>query len=312
MSPNLLFPAAAITACLVAAPASAAPAYVRAFPVSGGPHSVAVAPDGNILVTELGLDRVEEFTPTGTSVRHWGTNGSGPGQFYSPVAIVFTATGNILVTDHGNGRIQEFTRTGAFVRQLGNGLLSAPGGIDVDSQGNIYVAEWGGTTALSKFNTSGALVNHRGVVPGLGSMQYKDVMIAPGDVVYALDGFGRILQFTNGFVYVGSIASSGNEPGQLAQPEGLALGPQGQIYVADTANNRIQAFGTNGAVLETWGTYGFTPPQFYAPTGLDVTSDGLLFIADKFNGMVSVWSDAPTPATPTSWGALKASYRGVR
>jgi len=93
----------------------------------------------------------------------------------------------------------------------------------------------------------------RGGPPGAG--QQSDVFQKPADVawdsagnIYVADGFGnaRIAKFDKVGKFVKSWGSRGTEPGQFNTVHGIAIDAQGNVYVADTGNKRIQVFDTDG------------------------------------------------------------------
>jgi len=93
----------------------------------------------------------------------------------------------------------------------------------------------------------------RGGPPGAG--QQSDVFQRPADVawdsagnIYVADGFGnaRIAKFDKVGKFVKSWGSRGTEPGQFNTVHGIAIDAQGNVYVADTGNKRIQVFDTDG------------------------------------------------------------------
>jgi len=79
------------------------------------------------------------------------------------------------------------------------------------------------------------------------------------------------------------IGSPGSAPGQLAQPADVALDAQGNIYVADTNNNRIQKFDAQGNFVALAG--GFTSPDvtMTQPWSMTVAADGTVFVADTWD-----------------------------
>src|SRR5439155_11111231 len=60
-------------------------------------------------------NRIQKFTNTGTFLTKWGSNGSGDGQFNTPVFVAVDGSGNVFVADNGNDRIQKFACPTAMV-----------------------------------------------------------------------------------------------------------------------------------------------------------------------------------------------------
>jgi DNA-binding beta-propeller fold protein YncE len=89
---------------------------------------------------------------------------------------------------------------------------------------------------------------------------------------------------------------NGAEPGSFIQPRGIAVAPDGSVYVADTSNNRIQHFDAVGNLIHFWGT--LTDPNassapndtFHEPWGVAVGTDGSVYVADTWNYRVQKFS----------------------
>ncbi|MBI3970495.1 MAG: TIGR03663 family protein [Chloroflexi bacterium] len=77
--------------------------------------------------------------------------------------------------------------------------------------------------------------------------------------------------------------SAGRNPGQLNTPRGVTLDAQGNVFVADTLNHRIQKFDRTGKLITAWGTEGSGDGQFKEPMGLAVDGQGNVFVADTWN-----------------------------
>ncbi|RWP37995.1 NHL repeat-containing protein [Mesorhizobium sp.] len=97
------------------------------------PFDVAVAPSGDIYVTDPSLQLVQRFDPTGEFVSQWGGWGTMPGQFYKCKGIDIDSQGRVFVIDFGNHRGQVFDRDGKFLAIFGEGLLYPAK--DLDAQG---------------------------------------------------------------------------------------------------------------------------------------------------------------------------------
>ena len=108
------------------------------------PTDVAIAPNGDIFVTEghsfaAGVNRVSKFSADGTFLLSFGTTGSGPGQFNVPHTVALDSRGRVFVGDRGNNRIQLFDQEGSFLEawyQFGR-----PSGIAITPDDRIYVAD---------------------------------------------------------------------------------------------------------------------------------------------------------------------------
>ncbi|MEJ2300063.1 MAG: TIGR03663 family protein [Anaerolineales bacterium] len=115
------------------------------------------------------------------------------------------------------------------------------------------------------------------------------------------------------------LGETGAAPGQFMRPRGLAVAPDGSIYVADTENNRIQHIDRDGNVLQVWGSFaditqGEAPGgTFNQPWGIALDPDGSVYVADIWNSRIQkftpdgkfilMWGYFGQGETPTAfWG----------
>jgi len=99
---------------------------------------------------------------------------------------------------------------------------------------------------------------------------------------------GSVLQVWGSF----ADASKGAAPGgTFYEPWGLAIGPDGSVFVADTWNHRIQKFTAEGKFLFMWGAFGQaeTPTSFWGPRGLAIDKDNHLLVTDTGNKRVVIF-----------------------
>ncbi|MBI5950096.1 MAG: TIGR03663 family protein [Chloroflexi bacterium] len=92
----------------------------------------------------------------------------------------------------------------------------------------------------------------------------------------------------------GSFADGVGTPigdGTFNEPWGIAIAPDGSVYVTDTWNHRVEKFTAEGKFITAWGTFGQgeTPESFYGPRGLAVDSEGRVYITDTGNKRIAVF-----------------------
>ncbi len=97
-----------------------------------------------------------------------------------------------------------------------------------------------------------------------------------------------------------SWGSRGSGPGQFIDPRGLAVDREGNVYVADGGNHRIQKFDPNGRFLLQWGGQGNAPGQFQEPWGIAVDKDGNVYVADTWNHRIQKFD--PNGRFLIQWG----------
>ena len=109
------------------------------------PESIALDSTSSLYVCDSGNNRIQKFSPDGSFVSKFGSEGDGPGQFKSPQGIAIDEDNHIWVADTGNKRIQEFTGDGTFIKSWGNAeMLSKPLKLVVKKIGRnkaVYVAD---------------------------------------------------------------------------------------------------------------------------------------------------------------------------
>jgi serine/threonine-protein kinase len=90
-----------------------------------------------------------------------------------------------------------------------------------------------------------------------------------------------------------SWGSSGTLPGQFEGPTGAGVDGRGNLWVADSANSRVQEFSPSGKVIAVLGTVGSDKGQFQGPTDVAVAPDGTVYVADPSNGRIQKFSPSP-------------------
>jgi DNA-binding beta-propeller fold protein YncE len=199
------------------------------------PFGVAVGIGGEVFVTDEWTCTVSVFDDKGNFLRKWGKPGSGKGQLKMPAGIVCEKNGNVIVADAGNNRLQVFTNDGKFVAEYGKagsgpGEFNKPWGIALDGDGNIYVADWKNhrVQKLSPTGTHLMSIGRHGELPH-----------PPGS--FAVTYLGPF------------ISANPNEEripaGILNHPTGVAVDPDGDIYVTDWGNHRLCIFDKDGQPL---------------------------------------------------------------
>ena len=111
-----------------------------------------------------------------------------------------------------------------------------------------------------------------------------------------LSADGTVLQTWGGF----ADASQGKAPdGMFNEPWGVAVAPDGSVFVSDTWNHRIQKFTADGQFVKGWGVSGLadTPYSFYGPRGIAVDGKGRVYVADTGNNRIVIFDEEGTYIT---------------
>jgi DNA-binding beta-propeller fold protein YncE len=87
-----------------------------------------------------------------------------------------------------------------------------------------------------------------------------------------------------------SFGTWGDREGELSTPTAVAAASNGNIYVLDTGNDRVQEFDSTGSFLSTWGQTGKNPGEFRFPLGLACDKEGNVFVIDTGNHRIQRFS----------------------
>ena len=191
-------------------------------------------------------------------------------QLSSPFGVAVDGAGNLYIGDSGNSRIRRVDATGTITTVAGTGeegysgdggpavqaRLGTPQGVAVDGDGNLYIAEFG-NSRIRRVNGTGTITTVAGT----------------GEHGYSGDG-GSAVQ------------------AQLYRPRGVAVDGDGNLYIADTVNNRIRRVDTAGKITTVAGTgeRGFTgdggpaiSARLRSPHRVAVDGGGNLYFVDADN-----------------------------
>ena len=193
----------------------------------------------------------------------------------TPVGLGLNSKGNIIVF-HRSGRLWETnsishlpvieettiseidSKTGKVLKSWGENLFVMPHGLEVDNQDNIWVTDCG-LHQVFKFDTNGNLLMTLGEarVPGNDTKHFNlptDIAVTPDGAFYVSDGYGnsRVIKFSKDGEYIFEWGELGQEQGEFRIPHGIDLDKQGNVYVADRENNRIQKFDSIGNFITLW------------------------------------------------------------
>ncbi len=146
--------------------------------------------------------------------------------------------------------------TGEVVNSWGDHLFILPHGLTVDLHNNIWVTD-AGQHQIFKFSYAGELLLKLGEanVPGNDTKHFNfptDIAVTADGSFYVSDGYGnsRIIKFSAEGNYLYEWGEKGSGPGQFNLPHGIELDTEGNVFVADRENNRIQVFTGEGKLLE--------------------------------------------------------------
>ena len=173
--------------------------------------------------------------------------------------------------------------SGRLLLSWGSGLFDFPHGLDLDDEGNVWVADQRGHRVV-KFDAEGnhlLTIGERGT-PGDPPLldEPTDVIVTPGGEIFITEGHSfapganRVTKWAADGTFVMSWGGTGSGPGEFNVPHTIALDSQGRLFVGDRANNRIQIFDQQGTLLDVWY-------QFGRPSGIAIGADDRIYVADS-------------------------------
>jgi sugar lactone lactonase YvrE len=124
--------------------------------------------------------------------------------------------------------------------------------------------------------------------------------VDPDGLLYVTDGGNfRVQVFDQEGRFVRTWGSPGRRLGQFSRPKGIALDPQGNVYVADAAFGNFQIFTAQGALLMFIGERSTTPgpAKYMLPAGIDVDQDGRVYMVDQFFRKIDIFRPAALEPT---------------
>jgi hypothetical protein len=246
------------------------------------PSGVAVDAAGNIFIADTSNSRVRKVTPSGVirTIAGNGTNDfrgdGGPATSAAllyPSGVAVDTVSNLFIADTSNSRIRKVASDGVIRTVAGNGTygfggdggpatsasLNYPTSVAVDAAGNLFIAD---------------------------SYNNRVRKVTPDSVIRTVAGSG-----TNGFSGDGGPATSAS----LSYPTGVAVDAAGNLFIADTSNNRIRKVTPDGVIRTVaGGAFNFsgtisgdgglaTSASLFYPTSVAVDAAGNLFIADQYD-----------------------------
>jgi sugar lactone lactonase YvrE len=269
---------------------------------------------------KLGNHRVHKLDHNGNFNLSFGKNGWLPSEFFGgPVDIDVDNSGSIYVGGYnlvlpgteGVASIQKYDPSGNFLNYFPiypDNRISYIAGLSFDSSENIYVADSTDrfVTYIKRFTKTGEYLGDAVVIPGYnGSL--NDIAVDNNDNIIVLHALS-IAKFNKDGNLIFQISVSDPGP-ELFLPRGLDVDDKGNIWVADTYNNRILCFDPNGTLLFKFGTQGFGPGEFQLPHDV-VVDRGRLFVSDTFNQRIQMF-DLFVPANANAGSDITISTEQV-
>jgi sugar lactone lactonase YvrE len=239
-------------------------------------------------------------------------------QLGEPYGVAVDSKNNLYVADQKVGAIFIFnteTREVELIKNKTHAHFVRIIGLAMDDNDRLFVSD-PGLRHILVFNAAHKaedVITEGLVMPGSLALDHENRLLYVSDV--ELD---QVLVYdADTFKLKRKIGTTGHNheltsPGDFAKPTGLAVDPEGNLYVADTLNNRIEIFDADGKFISTFGKAGDGPGYFARPKGVAIDGDGHIWVADGVQDRVQVFSqEARLLISFGGHGLLPGQFQGL-
>lgn len=255
------------------------------------PHGHTVDVFGNIwFATYHGHDIQKFDNDLNFLLKIEGDRAAGAGQFADVRGVAVDSQLNVYTADKWTQHVTKYDRDGNFIKFWGRrgqgeaAEFNFPRTVHVDSLDRVYVSDDG---HIRRFDTEGNYQTRYGkylYIQGLATnTDATELFISrtPNHKITVVN--------TANDVVLREWGGKGTGPGQFDNPKGMAIGPNGLLYVSDGYNSRVQVFDQDGTYLSEWGSWGQGPGEFRLTGGLAVDAAGRVYVGDLRNDRVQVF-----------------------
>ena len=239
-------------------------------------------------------------------------------QLAEPYGMAVDSSGNLYVADQKVGAIFIFnteTREVQLIRNKEHAHFARIIGLTMDDNDRLFVSD-PGLRHILIFNSAHKaedVITDGLVSPGAMAIDRENRQLYVSDI--ELD---QVLVYdADSLKLIRKIGTTGHNhelttPGDFAKPTGLAVDHDGNLYVADTMNNRIEVFDADGKFIRTFGKAGDGPGYFARPKGVAVDSDDHIWVADGVLDRVQVFNkEAQLLIAFGGHGLLPGQFQGL-
>lgn len=266
------------------------------------PNVVAVAANGDVLVSDLQNARVVRFDSRGAFLRSYGGRGIGHGELWRPWGIAELAGGEIVVVNHSlrtlddpnsfRREVKVFRADGGELRAFaaqppGDAVAGWPEDVATVPEGLVVADQE--RNALLFFDLQGRFLRSIHEIDGGPPLVNPgSPRLHEGTLWLSEYQAHRVRRITLDGRQLASFGTEGEAPGELMFPYGLAVARDGWVVVADLGNYRVQRFDDQGRYLDGFSPEPSGPDARPQIMDVDVGADGLLYVVDSKGSRVLV------------------------
>lgn len=234
--------------------------------------------------------------------------------------VAIDLSDRVFVFNRGEHPVVVFDREGNLLKSWGEGFFVRPHGITIAPDDSVYCTDDLGHV-VHKFTPDGQLLMTLGRKgqpsdTGATSIDFRTVKyagppfhyptnlaIAPNGDLFVSDGYGnaRVHRFSANGKLLHSWGEPGGGPGQFRVPHGIAIDPNGIVYVADRENSRIQLFDREGKYLSEWN-------DVARPSQVFIDKNGVVYVSE-LGFIAGMWPGTTAPAPNSPGGRLSIFHR---
>lgn len=219
-----------------------------------------------------------------------------PFQLLGPYGMAVDSKGRLYVADQRVGAVFVFNTETRDVELIRNGYEAHFGlinGVAIDDDDRVFVSD-GKMHRVLVFSPKHEVVSqiNEGLVDPVGlaidtenrflyvvDTQQDQVIVYDADTLKLLRRIGT-----------GGKTHYLTTPGDFAAPSNVAVDKDGDVYVTDTLNNRVEIFDADGKFISTFGKHGDAPGYFARPKGIAVDGDGHIWVVDTVLDLLQVFN----------------------
>lgn len=239
-------------------------------------------------------------------------------QLGEPYGIAVDSKNNLYVADQKVGAIFIFnteTRDVEMIKNKEHAHFQRIIGLAMDDGDRLFVSDPGLRHVLVFDSTHKAtdVITDGMVEPSMLALDKENRLLYLTDI-----NLDQVLVYdADSFKLKRKMGTTGKNhelttPGDFAKPTGVAVDAEGNLYVCDTLNDRIEVFDADGKFISTYGKNGDGPGYFARPKGIAIDGDGHIWVADGMQDRVQVFNkDWQLLITFGGHGLLPGQFQGL-